>query len=100
MAEKRAATAVKRKDAISGGYIAICAQAALLVATVLPLVMAVPANLNIVLTASLCVFVGCWKSVKATPPAESMSQKVITFGHNVTLCEMAIPATMNDFEYG
>ena len=52
------------------------ALAALAALAVLPLFLPIPANLNIVLTASLCVFTGCWRSVKATPPADSMSRNV------------------------
>lgn len=33
----------------------------------------VPTNLNIIVTASLTVYCGCWRSVKATPPTESMT---------------------------
>ena len=35
-----------------------------------------PTDLNIVITAALCVYVGCWRSVKPTPPDQSMSRKV------------------------
>lgn len=35
----------------------------------------VPANLNIVLTAAVTVWVGSWRSVKDTPPEESMTRK-------------------------
>ena len=49
---------------------------ALAVLAVLPAALPVPANLNIIATASLCVFVGCWRSVKASPPEDSMSRKV------------------------
>ncbi len=55
----------------------MAAQLLLLIVTVLPLFVPVPTNANIVLTASLCVFVGSWRSVKSTPPAESMSKKVL-----------------------
>ncbi|XP_071710551.1 signal peptide peptidase-like [Rutidosis leptorrhynchoides] len=41
--------------------------------TLLPLVMKVDPNLNVILTASLTVFVGCYRSVKPTPPTETMS---------------------------
>ena len=62
----------------AGGSTAIIAQLLLLVLTVLPLAVDVPANINIVATASLCVFVGCWRSVKETPPSESMTKRVST----------------------
>lgn len=48
----------------------------LAVLTVLPLFVYVPVSFNVVITASVCVFVGCWRSVKEEPPADSMSQKV------------------------
>ncbi len=35
-----------------------------------------PTDLNIVITAALCVYVGFWRSVKQTPPDQSMSRKV------------------------
>ncbi|XP_071732129.1 signal peptide peptidase-like [Rutidosis leptorrhynchoides] len=41
--------------------------------TLLPLVMKVDPNVNVILTASLTVFVGCYRSVKPTPPTETMS---------------------------
>jgi hypothetical protein len=50
---------------------------ALTALAVLPLFVAVPANVNVILTACLTVFTGCWRSVKPTPPAEAMSKKVI-----------------------
>uniref|UniRef100_A0ACD5V781 Uncharacterized protein n=1 Tax=Avena sativa TaxID=4498 RepID=A0ACD5V781_AVESA len=40
-----------------------------------PLVMNVNPNLNVVLTACLTVYVGCYRSVKATPPSETMSRE-------------------------
>lgn len=64
--------------AAAGGSTAIIAQLLLLILTVLPLALNVPANINIVATASLCVFVGCWRSVKDTPPSESMTKRVST----------------------
>jgi hypothetical protein len=51
------------------------AHAALLVLAVLPLVVPVPTNVNIVLTASATVFCGAWRSVKPEPPAEAMTKK-------------------------
>ena len=52
------------------------ALAALAILALLPALIPVPVNINIVLTASLCVFVGCWRSVKATPPEDSLSRNV------------------------
>ncbi|KAL6903792.1 hypothetical protein ACP4OV_004605 [Aristida adscensionis] len=40
-----------------------------------PLVVKVNPNVNIVLTACLTVYVGCFRSVKPTPPAETMSKE-------------------------
>ncbi len=53
------------------------ALALLAVLAVLPAFIPIPVNVNIVLTASLCVSVGCWRSVKATPPEDSLSRSVI-----------------------
>lgn len=43
---------------------------------VAPAVITVPANLNIVLTAAIAVWVGSKRSVKDTPPEESMTRTV------------------------
>ncbi|CAI9296292.1 unnamed protein product [Lactuca saligna] len=43
--------------------------------TLAPLVVKVDTNLNVVLTACLTVFVGCYRSVKPTPPSETMSNE-------------------------
>ncbi|KAL9234810.1 hypothetical protein vseg_009636 [Gypsophila vaccaria] len=40
-----------------------------------PLIVNVNPNLNVVLTACLAVFVGCYRSVKPTPPTETMSKE-------------------------
>ncbi|KAL9248337.1 hypothetical protein vseg_021670 [Gypsophila vaccaria] len=40
-----------------------------------PLVVNVNPNLNVVLTACLAVYVGCYRSVKPTPPTETMSNE-------------------------
>ena len=52
------------------------ALAGLAALAVLPAIVPIPVNVNIILTASLCVFVGCWRSVKATPPEDSLSRSV------------------------
>lgn len=54
---------------------AVAAHISLLVLQALPLFVHVPTPLNIVVTASLTVYAGCWRSVKATPPAEQMTKK-------------------------
>ncbi|BBG95336.1 signal peptide peptidase [Prunus dulcis] len=43
--------------------------------TLAPLVVNVDPNLNVILTACLTVFVGCYRSVKPTPPSETMSNE-------------------------
>ncbi|KZV51702.1 signal peptide peptidase [Dorcoceras hygrometricum] len=43
--------------------------------TIAPLVLKVDPNLNVVLTACLTVYVGCYRSVKPTPPSETMSRE-------------------------
>ncbi|CAH1446550.1 unnamed protein product [Lactuca virosa] len=43
--------------------------------TLAPLVMKVDPNINVILTACLTVFVGCYRSVKPTPPSETMSDE-------------------------
>ena len=52
------------------------AHVALVLLALAPLVVYLPVAANIVLTASLTVFVGCWRSIKPEPPAEAMSKKV------------------------
>lgn len=42
---------------------------------VAPLAVRINPNVNVVLTASLTVFVGCWRSVKSAPPSETMSKE-------------------------
>lgn len=51
------------------------ANLALLGLTLAPLVQNVDPNLNVILTASLTVYVGCYRSVKPTPPSETMSNE-------------------------
>lgn len=48
----------------------------LLFLSLAPAFLPIPANPNIVATASLAVFVGCWRSVKQEAPTESMTRKV------------------------
>ncbi|KAI9106649.1 hypothetical protein K1719_022177 [Acacia pycnantha] len=43
--------------------------------TLAPLVVKVNPNLNVILTACVTVFVGCYRSVKPTPPSETMSNE-------------------------
>ena len=43
---------------------------------VAPLFVPVPVNVNIVVTAALTVLVGSLRSVKPTPPEDSMTKKV------------------------
>ncbi|RYR55003.1 hypothetical protein Ahy_A06g030262 isoform A [Arachis hypogaea] len=43
--------------------------------TFAPLVIKVEPNVNVILTACLTVFVGCYRSVKPTPPSETMSNE-------------------------
>ncbi|KAL8233143.1 hypothetical protein R6Q57_002921 [Mikania cordata] len=43
--------------------------------TLAPLVLKVDPNINVILTACLTVFVGCYRSVKPTPPSETMSNE-------------------------
>lgn len=54
------------------------AHLALVVVALLPLVIQIPVSFNIVLTASLCVYVGCWRSVKPLPPIDAMTKKVVS----------------------
>ncbi|KAK4791567.1 hypothetical protein SAY86_031980 [Trapa natans] len=51
------------------------ANAALAGLTLAPLVVKVDPNLNVILTACLTVYVGCYRSVKPTPPTETMSNE-------------------------
>lgn len=44
--------------------------------TLAPLVMKVDPNVNVVLTAALTVFVGCYRSVKPTPPSVSDDKEI------------------------
>ncbi|XP_059310420.1 signal peptide peptidase-like [Lycium ferocissimum] len=51
------------------------ANVALLGLSLAPLVVNVDPNVNVILTACLTVFVGCCRSVKPTPPSETMSNE-------------------------
>lgn len=54
---------------------ALTAHLVLLALSLAPLVVNVPTNLNIIATAALTVYAGCWRSIKPTPPAETMTKK-------------------------
>ncbi|CAI8605743.1 unnamed protein product [Vicia faba] len=43
--------------------------------TLAPLVVKIDPNVNVILTACITVFVGCYRSVKPTPPTETMSNE-------------------------
>ncbi|XP_022752402.1 signal peptide peptidase-like isoform X3 [Durio zibethinus] len=47
--------------------------------TLAPLFVKVDPNLNVILTACLAVYVGCYRSVKPTPPLETMSMLTCYF---------------------
>jgi minor histocompatibility antigen H13 len=51
------------------------ASAALIGLTLMPLVVKVNPNFNVVATACLTVFIGCHRSVKPAPPSETMSKE-------------------------
>ena len=38
------------------------------------LVLPLPVNVNVVVTAALTVYAGCWRSLKEAPPTESMTK--------------------------
>ena len=48
---------------------------AVLVNAVLPVFVPYPPNVNVIVTAAIVVFCGCWRSIKPEPPVESMSKK-------------------------
>ena len=58
-ANKQAAMYVSDKPAL-------LAHLSLVALSIAPLIIHVPTNLNVVATASLAVYCGCWRSVKAT----------------------------------
>ncbi|KAK9791124.1 hypothetical protein WJX73_002663 [Symbiochloris irregularis] len=47
----------------------------LLTVAVLPLFYVIDSGVNVVLLACLCVYVGCWRSVKPLPPVDAMTKK-------------------------
>jgi hypothetical protein len=51
------------------------AHIAMVVLGLIPLLVHLNTNFNIVATASLAVYAGSWRSVKPTPPTESMTKK-------------------------
>jgi hypothetical protein len=66
---------------------------ALLAVTVAPLLVAVPPNVAIIATPTLAILVGALRSVKETPPTETMTQKdAMRFplvGRRVRRCRVA-----------
>ena len=62
------------------------AHALLALLAVAPLAIPVPANFNVVATAAAAVYVGCWRSVKAAGPTESMTKKVRVCGGGRVAC--------------
>ena len=69
-----------QKGAGSSGVPLPGAHLALAAITLLPLLThrawVLPTDVNIIVTAALCVYVGSWRSVKGAPPDQSMSRKV------------------------
>lgn len=59
-----------------GGIPAPLAHIILSVVAILPLVVPVPTNINIVVTAAATVLCGSFRSVKDKPPQDTMTQKV------------------------
>ena len=62
--------------AVDSALPAPVAHAALAALAVAPLLVQVPVNASIVLTAAITVLVGCWRSVKPEPPPEAMTKSV------------------------
>eukprot|EP00897_Mesotaenium_endlicherianum_P009079 jgi/Mesen1/819/ME000111S10962 len=60
---------------VEGGRLLWAARISLLGLSVAPLFVNVDPNVNVVLTSCLTVFIGSWASVKAEPPAETMSKE-------------------------
>lgn len=58
--------------------------------TLAPLVMKVDPNLNVILTASLTVFVGCYRSVKPTPPSVSTAALIFIILTSSTSPDLAL----------
>lgn len=64
-----------RSRTVGGGMAEKVASGALIGLTLLPLVVKVNPNFNVVATACLTVFIGCHRSVKPAPPSETMSKE-------------------------
>lgn len=86
---------VKAHNPVQGGVPAPRAHLLLAVITILPLLVSVPTNANIVITAIMAVYVGCQRSVKLSPPAESMTRRVSDKGQPCScwscLCSQLTP---------
>ena len=66
---------------------------------VAPAVITVPANLNIVLTAAVTVWVGSKRSVKDTPPEESMTRTVrLSLRYTKTLVPLTATDQLHTFD--
>ena len=65
----------------------------LLLVAVAPAVITVPANFNIILTAAVTVWVGSLRSVKGTPPEESMTRtvRIMTLTASLTVLCTLLP---------
>lgn len=55
--------------------ITLLSHALVAINAVIPLFVTYPPNINVVVTAAIVVFCGCWRSIKSEPPTESMSKK-------------------------
>jgi minor histocompatibility antigen H13 len=60
---------------VAGPMPAWKAHIALAAIVILPLIVNVPPNVNVILTAALAVYVGCWRSVKSEVSTEAMTKK-------------------------
>ena len=80
-AQKAAAMYVSEKPALIPHLI-------LIALSVAPLVIHVPTNFNVVATASLAVYCGCWRSVKAT--GEHTSNGMNMKAHQVIMLVVAL----------
>lgn len=77
MAKTRAANALATAEAprLTSHSTLVALHMMTVVNAVLPLFVDYPPNVNVVVTASLAVLTGCVRSVKDSPPAESMTKK-------------------------
>lgn len=78
---------MNKDNVVAWPWTSVLGHAVLVLNALVPLVVTYPSNINVIVTASVCVFCGCWRSVKPEPPADAMTKKV---GGHVVVAIMVV----------